>query len=92
MGEKGIAADAPSAAVVTGLVGETTSIIERAGTVVTTSVTNAGADLVETVRDKSIEATADHVVGEGRERLGGRPGDEAAPQDDAGAGTPPAPE
>ena len=71
MGEKGIASDVVSGGVLKG-VGETTSVIERAGTVVTTSVTNAGTDVVEAVRAKSIEAVADGVVDEGRERLGQR--------------------
>lgn len=92
MGEKGIAADALSAGTSTGVVGETTSIIERAGTVVTTSVTDAGADLVDTVREKSVEAAADHVVTEGRERIRGRQdgdADAAGASDDQTAATEP---
>jgi hypothetical protein len=72
MGEKGIASDAVSAGVPKGVVGETTSVIERAGTVVTTSVTNAGGDVVEAVRAKALDAAAEGVVSEGRERLADR--------------------
>jgi hypothetical protein len=82
MGEKGIAADALSTGTVSGVVGETTSIIERAGTGVTTSVTDAGADLVDTVRERAIEAAAEQVAAEGRERMRGPQGRDA---DTAGA-------
>ena len=83
MGEKGIAADTLAASGLTDAVTErSASIIERATTVVTSTVTDAGTDLVGSVRGKAIDATADQVLAEGSERLRRKEQDESSPGDD----------
>ena len=64
MGEKGIAADAPSAMDVAGL-GAT--VVERTTTVVTSALQDVGEHTVETIRDKTVE----HVIDEAHQRLTG---------------------
>jgi hypothetical protein len=70
MGEKGIATDAFATGGLTEAVAErSASVVERATTVVTSTVADAGTDLVGMVRDKSIDAAADQLLAEGNERL-----------------------
>ncbi len=68
MGEKGNAMTAVSAgAVATG------TLIERATTTATETVTGVGQDFLETVKDKSIGAVADTTLAAARDRVHRKP-------------------
>ena len=81
MGEKGIAADTLASGLTDAVTERSASIVERATTVVTSTVVDTGTDLVDTVRGKAIDATADQVLAEGTERLRRREQDESSPGD-----------
>jgi hypothetical protein len=82
VGEKGISADALAASGLTDAVTQRSeSVVERATTVVTSTVTDAGTDLVASVRGKAIDVAAAQVLAESSERLRGR--DEGEPKPDS---------
>lgn len=76
MGEKGLDVDpalaAGTIAAAAGTVGSSTvatSTVEKATTVVASTVSDAGSDFMETIKKRGVEATADNVIAEGRDRI-----------------------
>ena len=69
MGEKGNAVMGAGA----GAIAAGTTLIERATTTATETVTGVGLDFLDTVKDKSIGAVADNTLAVARDKMHRRP-------------------